>query len=69
MLVILICVLRLNTNKYQRLCAKRSFAFKVRKEKWLSRPKETSLHTVSQVYSFTLVLEAIQSSTKKLGTM
>lgn len=31
----------------KRLCARRSFAFKVRKEKWLYRPKETSFHTAS----------------------
>jgi len=33
---------------HKRLCAKRSFAFKQRKEKWLYRPKETTFHTASK---------------------
>ena len=33
----------------QRLCEKRSSAFKVRKKNWLSRPKGTSFHTVSHI--------------------
>ena len=38
-----------NEAPTERLCEKRSSAFKVRKKNWLSRPKETSFHTVSEV--------------------
>src|SRR5436305_10976999 len=38
----------LNASWYERLCEKRPFAFKHRKEKWLYRPKETPFHTASE---------------------
>src|SRR5437773_3541376 len=41
-------IAHVNATWYQRLCEKRPFAFKQSKEKWLYRPKETTLHTASQ---------------------